>query len=175
MIVPGLRFHLWKRLGPQVSLQDLGSRVSDLSLGSRVSLSDSQLWDWTFVLGLWPYQKSLVSCPIFWVCLFYSKYFVHPTFFLQHISRLRKLRFIIFPVTRKRDDVSTIFWKVIEIYLERPFSTNAYPMDTSISYNKYDCFYIIRIYSKKYLWGDRLVYFLVLTQKVNYCTNRTLV
>ena len=114
---------------------DLGFQIS--SLGSRVSFSKSQLWDWNLVLGLWPDQKSLVLGPIFWKCHFYSIYLVHLSYFLWHASRLPKLHFIVFPESGKKEGVSIIRWKVIEICLKRPFCTNVSLMDTCISYNKY--------------------------------------
>ena len=114
---------------------DLGFQIS--SLGSRVSFSKSQLWDWNLVLGLSPDQMSLVLGRIFWIYPFYSIYFVHLSYVLQHTSRLPMLRFIVFPESGKREGVSILRWKVIEICLKRPFCTNVYPMDTCISYNKY--------------------------------------
>ena len=47
------------------------------------------------------------------------------------------LHCILYPVSGKREDVSTIFSKVIKIYIKRLFSKNVYLTDTSISYNQY--------------------------------------
>ena len=63
-------------------------------------------------------------------------------------NRLDCLYYILYPVSGKREDVYTIFLKVIKIYLERPFSKNLYLMDTSISYNQYDQL-MVRIFSKR--------------------------